>query len=57
MGHLWLENERGLFLGIDFGTNNSVASIYDHETMEVHTIPIDGAYVFPTAIQFDLDAD
>lgn len=57
MGILGLDVERGLFLGIDFGTTNSVVSIYDFKEGDVHTIPIDGSNVFPTAIQFEIDPE
>ncbi|MCL2398387.1 MAG: Hsp70 family protein [Defluviitaleaceae bacterium] len=57
MGTLGLDTERGLFLGIDFGTTNSVVSIYDFKAGEAQTIPIDGANIFPTAIQFEADPD
>jgi molecular chaperone DnaK (HSP70) len=49
--------ERGLFLGIDFGTTNSVISIFDFREGEALTIPIDGANIFPTAIQFETDPE
>jgi len=57
MGTLGLDTERGLFLGIDFGTTNSVVSIYDFKEGEAQTIPIDGSNIFPTAIQFEADPD
>jgi molecular chaperone DnaK (HSP70) len=49
--------ERGLFLGIDFGTTNSVVSIFNFEGGEAQTIPIDGGNIFPTAIQFEADPE
>lgn len=57
MGTLGLDLERGLFLGIDFGTTNSVVSIFDFEEGEIQTIPIDGSNIFPTAIQFEIDIE
>ncbi|MCL1999330.1 MAG: Hsp70 family protein [Turicibacter sp.] len=57
MGTLGLDTERGLFLGIDFGTTNSVISIYDFKAGEAQTIPIDGSNIFPTAVQFEADPD
>ncbi|MCL2357757.1 MAG: Hsp70 family protein [Defluviitaleaceae bacterium] len=57
MGTLGLDTERGLFLGIDFGTTNSVVSIYNFGEGEAQTIPIDGANIFPTAIQFESDPE
>ncbi len=57
MGTLGLDMERGLFLGIDFGTTNSVVSIYNFKDGEVQTIPIDGSNIFPTAIQFETDPE
>ncbi len=57
MGQLGLDLEKGLFLGIDFGTTNSVVSIYNFDSGEVQTIPIDGSNIFPTAIQFETDPD
>ncbi len=57
MGTLGLDLERGLFLGIDFGTTNSIVSIYDFKEGEAQTIPIDGSNIFPTAIQFETDID
>jgi len=57
MGTLGLDTERGLFLGIDFGTTNSVVSIYNFEAGEAQTIPIDGSNIFPTAIQFETDPE
>ena len=55
MGTLGLDLERGLYLGIDFGTTNSVVSIYNFKDGEAQTIPIDGGNIFPTAIQFETD--
>lgn len=55
MGTLSLEVEKGLYLGIDFGTTNSVVSIYQYDQDQVHTLQIDGMTVFPTVLQFDLD--
>lgn len=57
MGTLGLDLERGLFLGIDFGTTNSVVSIFDFKDGQVQTIPIDGSNIFPTAIQFESDIE
>ena len=57
MGTLGLDIERGLFLGIDFGTTNSVVSIFDFKDGQVQTIPIDGSNIFPTAIQFETDIE
>ncbi len=57
MGTLGLDVERGLFLGIDFGTTNSVVSIFDFKDGEARTIPIDGSNIFPTAIQFEADME
>lgn len=57
MGTLGLDIERGLFLGIDFGTTNSVVSIYNFSNGEAKTIPIDGSNIFPTAIQFESDPE
>ena len=57
MGTLGLDLERGLFLGIDFGTTNSVVRIFDFKDGEVQTIPIDGSNIFPTAIQFETDIE
>ena len=57
MGTLGLDMERGLFLGIDFGTTNSVVSIFNFTEGEAQTIPIDGSNIFPTAIQFESDPE
>ena len=57
MGQLGLDSEGGLFLGIDFGTTNSVVSVYDFKSGAAQTIPIDGSNVFPTAIQFEADPE
>jgi len=57
MGTLGLDTERGLFLGIDLGTTNSVVSIYNFQAGEAETIPIDGSNIFPTAIQFESDPE
>ena len=57
MGTLGLDMERGLFLGIDFGTTNSVVSIFNFREGEAQTIPIDGSNIFPTAIQFESDPE
>ena len=53
MGVLSLEVEKGLYLGIDFGTTNSVVSIFHYDTNEVHTLKIDGYTVFPSVVQFE----
>ena len=57
MGSLGLDLERGLYLGIDFGTTNSVVSIYNFKDGEAQTIPIDGGNIFPTAVQFETDPE
>ena len=57
MGTLGLDLERGLFLGIDFGTTNSVVSIYNFKDGEAQTIPVDGSNIFPTAVQFETDPE
>jgi len=57
MGVLSLEVEKGLYLGIDFGTTNSVVSIYHYDTNEVHTLKIDGYTIFPSVIQFEENVD
>ncbi|MDR1067312.1 MAG: Hsp70 family protein [Clostridiales bacterium] len=57
MGTLGFDLERGLFLGIDFGTTNSVASVYNFSDGEARTIPIDGGNIFPTAVQFEADPE
>jgi len=57
MATLGLDLERGLFLGIDFGTTNSVISIYNFKEGQAQTIPIDGSNIFPTAIQFEADTE
>jgi len=57
MGTLGLDLERGLFLGIDFGTTNSVVSLYNFKDGAAQTIPIDGSNIFPTAIQFETDPE
>jgi len=57
MATLGIDIERGLFLGIDFGTTNSVVSIYDFKDGDAETIPIDGSNIFPTAIQFEQDLE
>lgn len=53
MGSLSLEVEKGLYLGIDFGTTNSVVSIYHYDSDQIHTLRIDGQYIFPTVVQFE----
>jgi molecular chaperone DnaK (HSP70) len=57
MGTLGLDMDRGLFLGIDFGTTNSVVSIFNFHSGEAQTLQIDGSNIFPTAIQFESDPD
>ncbi|PKM93397.1 MAG: hypothetical protein CVU84_15530 [Firmicutes bacterium HGW-Firmicutes-1] len=57
MGILGLEKEKGMYLGIDFGTTNSVVSIYHYDDNQVYTVPIDGSNIFPTVIQFESDED
>lgn len=57
MGILSLEVEKGLYLGIDFGTTNSVVSIYQYDTNEIHTLKIDGYTIFPSVIQFEMQED
>ena len=55
MGILSLELNKGLYMGIDFGTTNSVVSIYHYDQNEVYTLKIDGYTVFPSAVQFEKD--
>jgi molecular chaperone DnaK (HSP70) len=57
MGTLGIELEKGLYLGIDFGTTNSVVSIYYYDEDEIYTIPIEGSFIFPSVIQFEADYD
>jgi len=57
MANLSLDMERGLFLGIDFGTTNSVISIFDFKEGSAQTIPIDGSNLLPTAILFEPDTE
>ena len=57
MGKLGLDLERGLYLGIDFGTTNSVVSIFNYKDGEAQTIPLDGSNIFPTAVQFETDPE
>lgn len=57
MGTIGLDIDKGLFLGIDFGTTNSVVSIYNFKEGESQTIPIDGSNIFPTALQFEIDPE
>lgn len=56
VGVLSLELNKGLYMGIDFGTTNSVVSIYQYDQNEVHTLKIDGYTVFPSAVQFETDS-
>lgn len=54
MGKLGLDVDRGLFLGIDFGTTNSVISIFNYdEEGSIQTIEIEGSHICPTAIAFE----
>lgn len=55
MGSLGLEFEKGLYLGIDFGTTNTVVSVYDYDLGEVYTLPLEGQMVMPTVVQFEED--
>lgn len=57
MGTIGIDIERGLFLGIDFGTTNSVVSVYNFKDGEAETIPIDGSNIFPSAVQFETDLE
>jgi len=57
MGKLGLDIDKGLYLGIDFGTTNSVISVYNYDDNQVYTVPIEGSLVCPTAIAFDEDFD
>ncbi|MCL2352007.1 MAG: Hsp70 family protein [Firmicutes bacterium] len=57
MGTLGLDTERGLFLGVDFGTTNSVVSVFNFKDGEAQAIPIDGGCIFPTAIQMEADPE
>lgn len=57
MGVLSLEIEKGLYLGIDFGTTNSVVSIYHYDTDDVYTLKVDGYTIFPSVIQFEKNHD
>jgi molecular chaperone DnaK len=57
VGRLGLDIEKGMYLGIDFGTTNSVMSLYDYDTNMIETIPIEGNALFPTVIQFEVDDD
>lgn len=43
-------------MGIDFGTTNSVVSIYHYDEDQVYTLKIDGYTVFPSVIQFENNA-
>lgn len=57
MGALRLEVEKGLYLGIDFGTTNSVVSIYQYDMDEVQTLQIDGYTTFPSVVQFTTEEE
>ncbi len=55
MGTLGLEFEKGLYLGIDFGTTNTGGSVFDCNQEEVYTLPLDGQMIMPTVVQFEED--
>lgn len=55
MGTLGLEFEKGLYLGIDFGTTNTVVSVFDYDQGDVYTLPLDGQMIMPTVVQFEED--
>lgn len=57
MGKLGMEIEKGLYLGIDFGTTNSVASIYNYDSNDIYTVSFDGSNILPSAIQFEKGED
>ncbi len=57
MGRLGMETEKGLYLGIDFGTTNSVVSIYNYDGDEVFTVGFDGANILPSAVLFEKGED
>ena len=50
-----LEFEKGLYLGIDFCTTNTVVSVFDYDRGEVETLPLDGQMIMPTVVQFEED--
>lgn len=53
MAKLALDVDKGLYLGIDFGTTNSVVSIFHYDEDRVDTVEIEGSSICPTAIAFD----
>lgn len=55
MGKLGLDTDKGLYLGIDFGTTNSVVSVFSYDDNQVYTVPIEGSNICPTVIAFDED--
>lgn len=55
MGKLGLDTDKGLYLGIDFGTTNSVVSVFNYDDDQVYTVPIEGSNICPTVIAFDED--
>ncbi len=57
MGILGLEFEQGIYLGVDFGTTNTVVSVYDYDHDRIQTIPVEGQWVMPTVVQFEPDME
>jgi molecular chaperone DnaK (HSP70) len=57
LGILSIDEEQNFYMGIDFGTTNSVVSLYSNLDKQVHTIQIEGDCLVPTAIQFEKDEE